>query len=65
LLAELGHEVIVADAQGTAAWREPQERRKNKKDDRPDAQALARIDPELLYRCRVLQLWCRRVLVGG
>jgi transposase len=44
MLSELGHEVIVANARKVGLIGESR-----KKDDRLDAQTLARIDPELLY----------------
>src|ERR1700752_2994518 len=44
LLSELGHEVIVAHARKVRLIGESR-----KKDDRLDAQALARLDPQLLY----------------
>jgi len=44
LLSELGHEVIVANARKVRLIGESR-----KKDDRLDAQTLARIDPQLLY----------------
>jgi transposase len=44
LLSALGHEVIVANARKVRLIGESR-----KKDDRLDAQTLARIDPELLY----------------
>src|ERR1017187_10562457 len=49
LLSELGHEVIVANARKVRLMGESR-----KKDDRLDAQTLARIDPEFLFRVKLL-----------
>ncbi len=50
LLSELGHEVIVAHARNVRLIGESR-----KKDDRIDAQTLARIDPQPLVRSRLVE----------